>query len=335
MDELTLLKIGVNPLQRKMPIKRLPESVISRIAAGEVITSPYNIIKELLENSLDAHSTSITISIDSSLKNLSIRDNGAGIEKDDLEFLCLNHYTSKIQSIEDLKKYGSITSSSCFGFRGEALHSISLCSHIKIQTKTSPLERCDVKDGMGHVAIYNSDRLIDVKECAFDGHGTFIEIKNIFYNNTIRSEYFSKNRVELLNCIELVAYYGIIYNSIECKVDNKVILGRDPCERGMSHDIDKTIENRKGYILKNILNSKNFLGKNEHLRSFYRFRNSKSHCVVDEGFIIICSELNAVFKSSKFILFVNRRLVKNDSLKNRVLQKYRCLKKGCVPFAIY
>lgn len=118
-----------------MTIKKLPDSIISRIAAGEVVTSPYNIIKELIENSLDAGATRLTVNIGSTLKSISIRDNGLGICKDDLKYLCLNHYTSKISNMEDLKRCGSINALGSFGFRGEALHSISLCSHLKVTSK--------------------------------------------------------------------------------------------------------------------------------------------------------------------------------------------------------
>lgn len=303
-----------------MPIKKLPDLVISRIAAGEVITSPYNIIKELIENSLDAKSSLITVNIDSSLKNLSVRDNGIGIEKSDLEFICLNHYTSKIEAIEDLKKFGSILSASSFGFRGEALHSISLCSHIKIQTKSK-----NSTEETGIMAVYNNDKLIEIKECAFEGHGTLIEIRDIFYNNQIRSEYYLRNKTELINYIALISYYGIIHSSLECKVDGKVVLGRSTVTEILNDD--EILENKKRYIINNIINSKGAIGNVKELKSLQKSIDSSG-----DRFLIICSDSNTSFKSNTFIFFINGRLIKNETIKSKILQKFRAIKKNCNPF---
>lgn len=393
-----------------MPIKQLPESVIARIAAGEVITSPYNIVKELIENSLDAHASLIVVEIDSSLRNIRVRDNGDGIEKEDLEFLCKNYFTSKIESVEELKRTGLVASSSSFGFRGEALHSISLCSRLEVRTRTPKDEK-----GEGHLGMYDNDRLGVLKPCAFEGSGTLIDIKNIFYNNPIRGAHYHKNKTELLNCVELVASYGVIFNAMECRVDGKLMVGRDmraradlirpicidvaqnetrgclagssardnftslnvraalddlvdldqlvslkepvsdpessggveynssteidlsasggvEIKRSSGYEIDEAIvENRKTYIMRNLINTKNFLGSTDSLRDFYQefaTLNKGAH----EAFFIICSDPSVHFRSSSFVFIVNKRLVKNGLLKNKLLQKYRNIKKGSNPF---
>ena len=104
-------------------IKILPESVKNKIAAGEVVEGPFSVVKELLENSIDAEATEIDVEIfDSGLKKITVKDNGTGIHKDDLPLAVQNHATSKISDISDIEKISS------YGFRGEALASISSIS---------------------------------------------------------------------------------------------------------------------------------------------------------------------------------------------------------------
>src|SRR5215208_3597952 len=152
-----------------MPIQILPELVVAQIAAGEVVERPASVVKELLENALDAGATKINIEVEAGGKRLiRIIDDGEGMSRDDAIVAFERHATSKLRTAEDLE---SITT---LGFRGEALPSIAAVSKLFLRTKTE-------NDVEGTEVEFNGGKLVNVKDIAWN-RGTEIEVKELFFN---------------------------------------------------------------------------------------------------------------------------------------------------------
>ncbi|KAJ1937574.1 DNA mismatch repair protein, partial [Linderina macrospora] len=189
------------------PIRKLDTTVINRIAAGEIINRPSNALKELIENSLDAGSTSISINVkDGGLKILQIQDNGHGIRTEDLPLVCERFTTSKLRVYEDLQRIHT------YGFRGEALASISHVSHLSIVTKQASSDcayRAHYVDGK--LAPPKPGASADPEPCA-GNTGTMITAEDLFYNIPSRRTAL-KNASEEYNRIYEVASRYAIHNS--------------------------------------------------------------------------------------------------------------------------
>ncbi len=164
-------------------INILDKSVFNRIAAGEVVERPASIIKELVENSIDAKATEISINISGGGKDLiEVFDNGVGISKDDLYKAIMPHATSKISKADDLDKITTL------GFRGEALASISSVSKMKITSKTK-------NQDIGYSFEVEGDNISKITEAPCND-GTFITVSNIFFNTPARQKFLKSDRSE-------------------------------------------------------------------------------------------------------------------------------------------
>ena len=164
-------------------IQSMPTQLVNQIAAGEVVERPASVVKELLENSLDAQSTSIEIDVEQGgVKSIRIRDNGYGIHKDDLALSLSPHATSKIRSIEELENVSSL------GFRGEALPSIASVSHLTVKSKWQQA------DEAWQVLAINSEHF-DISPVALN-EGTVIEVKDLFFNVPARRKFLKTEKTE-------------------------------------------------------------------------------------------------------------------------------------------
>ena len=182
-------------------IRILDELTINKIAAGEVIDRPASIVKELVENSIDAGSTKIIIEIKAGGKEyIKVSDNGCGIEKDDLKLAFLRHSTSKLRTIEDIDNLYTN------GFRGEALSSITSVAKVELSTNTSD-------EGLGQRVILEEDKIISVENIGRK-KGTAIEVRDLFFNIPARKKFLKSDSSETAVITDLINKMAIINNDI-------------------------------------------------------------------------------------------------------------------------
>lgn len=184
-------------------IKRLDEATINRIAAGEVIHRPMHAIKELIENSLDAGATSIQIVVkDGGLKLMQITDNGKGITKDDFRLVCERFTTSKLSQFSDLAHIAT------YGFRGEALASITYVSNLTLISRIADSD-------FAWKATYVNGKLEEGDPTPSAGNlGTQISVNDLFYNSPSRRKTFKTPGEEYNKILDVAQKYSILNNEV-------------------------------------------------------------------------------------------------------------------------
>ncbi|KAF8941826.1 hypothetical protein BGZ47_007144 [Haplosporangium gracile] len=184
-------------------IKAIDRESVHRICSGQVVLDMATAVKELIENSLDAGSSSIVVKFkQSGLEYITVTDNGCGITDANLETLALKHYTSKLSSFNDLATVRS------FGFRGEALSSLCALAHVTVTTSTGTTPT-------GLLVDYNSDGVIQSKTPTPMTKGTIVKISNLFEGMPVRRSEFVKNiKREYNKCIGLVQAYALIATNV-------------------------------------------------------------------------------------------------------------------------
>ncbi|HEV2715536.1 MAG TPA: DNA mismatch repair endonuclease MutL, partial [Terriglobales bacterium] len=176
----------------------LPEHVANKIAAGEVVERPASVVKELLENSLDAGSTRIRIQVEAGGKKLiQITDNGCGMTRDDAMLAFERHATSKIKNAEDLLTVATL------GFRGEALPSIASVSRLRLETRAP-------EEPSGTLLEINGGKIFRVEEAGLPP-GTSITVRDLFFNTPARKKFLKAEATELSHIASLVTHYALAH----------------------------------------------------------------------------------------------------------------------------
>lgn len=297
-------------MQAPRRIRALEQDVVNKIAAGEIIVAPVHALKELIENAVDAGSTSLEILVkEGGLKLLQITDNGCGISKDDLPILCERFTTSKLKSFEDLQAIGT------YGFRGEALASISHIAHLAVTTKTYD-SSCAWKAHYagGKLTPAKPGQSEDPKPCA-GRQGTQISVEDLFYNVPTRRRAFRSASEEYAKIAEVVGKYAVHCQGVafSCKKHG---------EAGAGVAVPANANIRDRIRLTQNSNAANELIEFQISSDQYGFRAAG-----------LVSNANYNGKKTTMLLFINHRSVDSSAIKKAIEQTYSVfLPKGGKPF---
>ncbi len=273
-------------------IHLLSPDIISKIAAGEVIERPASVIKELIENSLDAGATDIELHLKEAGKTLiRLKDNGSGIEPDDLEKIFLRHSTSKIKDIEDLFNIHSL------GFRGEALYSIGAVADVTLKSKTNGQDN-------GWQIHMRGGQQSQLKPVVM-GQGTDIEVKELFFNTPARKKFLKTNSTEINQILNIFLPYTLLYPQ---------------CRFLLSHQDKTLIDLRLSKQLKDRIAQSLNLETKHLLEAQKNFSEEKISIHMVLGDI----NIQRAQRDMQF-LFINDRPVQNRAILLRMNQLYRAL----------
>ena len=284
-------------------IRVLDDLLANKIAAGEVVERPLSVVKELLENSLDAGADFIEIEIrDGGTSLIRVKDNGKGMDADDLKLAFQRHATSKIWEFQDLYRLTT------FGFRGEALPSVAAVAQVEMIS-------CSKEEPIGHKICINGGTVQDFSE-AVTAPGTVIEVKNLFYNIPARRKFLKSNSYEAGLIGDLISKYAIGYPNIRFRYVSNGQMQLDTA--GLT-----TAEERIAYVYGSNLKSlvitvgKTEVGTNHYAEAF-----------------LVREEITRNTRGQE-VFFVNGRLVKSAELSAIVEESYYTLiAKGRFPIAV-
>ncbi len=285
----------------------------SKIAAGEVIERPASVVKELLENALDAEADQIFIIIENAGKDLiQIQDNGKGIDEDDMEIAFQSHTSSKIKSADELDNLHTL------GFRGEALASIAAISKIEI---------------ISHPAHQDYGKKLEISEGIIKKNeqcgapiGTTIKVANLFFNLPVRKKFMRSNRVELGHITDILTRYSLAYPKVHFKLThNSIVIINSPAWSDKNNDEGKDKLDPYKFAIQTIY------GKN--------ISNNLIPVHFNDGDINLDGFIGSpeISRSDKGAasLFVNKRLVSNNKISQLIINAYKdYLMRNRFPFYI-
>ena len=271
----------------------LDELTINKIAAGEVIERPASVIKEMVENSIDAGATKVTVEIkNGGISFIKVTDNGKGIAQDDLEIAFERHATSKIRSADDLDTVTSM------GFRGEALASIAAIANVELISKTKEQET-------GYRVVVEAGDVLEKEEAGCQ-NGTSITVKNLFFNTPVRYKFLKKDYTESGYIEDVVTRIALVNPNIAIKLINT---GKTVIQTNGSGDIKNVIYSIYGKDIANGI-----------METTYQYEDVKITGVVGKPEIARSNRSNQLF-------FVNKRYIKDKTLTAATEQAY----KGLIP----
>ncbi len=275
-------------------LNKLPQELVNQIAAGEVIERPASVVKELVDNCIDAKATKIHVRVvNGGIDLIEVSDNGVGIPADSLADIFKAHTTSKISSLEDLNKLLTM------GFRGEALSTIVSVANVSLLSKY-------VNSDIGSEIIFNGFDDFKIRKAARES-GTVVTVKNIFENIPARKKFLKTAATEYKRILEVLYPYFLIYPNIHFTVtkDTKVVIDLKAIEGSKENTVEKE---RIGEILK-----EDFVKR--MLKVFYNGSGIKISGLVGHP-------SDHQKRSSNQYIFVNRRPIWDSGIARGVLQGY-------------
>lgn len=271
----------------------LDELTINKIAAGEVIERPASVIKEMVENSIDAGATNITVEIkNGGISYIKVTDNGKGIAKDDLEIAFERHATSKIRSADDLDTVTSM------GFRGEALASIAAISQVEMVSKTEEQQT-------GYKIVVEGGDVLEQEEIGCQT-GTAITVRNLFFNTPVRYKFLKKDYTESGYIEDAITRIALVNPNIAIKLINT---GKTVIQTNGSGELKNVIYSIYGKDVANGVAELN-----------YQYEDITVSGVIGKPEIARSNRSNQLF-------FVNKRYIKDKTLTAATEQAY----KGLIP----
>ena len=271
----------------------LDDLTINKIAAGEVIERPASVIKEMVENSIDAGANNITVEIrNGGISYIKITDNGKGIAEDDLEIAFERHATSKIRSADDLNTVTSM------GFRGEALASIAAIARVEMVSKTAEQEN-------GYKVVVEGGKILD-KTVTGSPVGTSITVTNLFYNTPVRYKFLKKDFTEAGYIEDTISRIALVHPEIAIKLINT---GRTVIQTNGNGDLKTVIYSIYGKDIANAL-----------IETDYMYEDMHVYGVIGKPEIARSNRSNQIF-------FVNKRFIKDKALSSAAEKAY----KGMIP----